>query len=141
MYSLSLLDRDGNVQDTHGLNWGQNGNNHTTLDDACLVIRAPEIRANPHLFPPIEHIKTINVIWDDDEQMNMQLEGTQTIGELVYPKQMSVLNCKKTLGIYLKNRIGVPLGNAVTADDLHRYGRTFIGVTLVQDVYHFNFSV
>ncbi|EJL6601074.1 restriction endonuclease PLD domain-containing protein [Vibrio cholerae] len=140
MYNLSLLDRQGEVQDCHGLNWGQNPNNHTTPDDACLVIRAPEIRANPHLFPPVGHIKEIDVIWDDGTKMTMLLEGTQPINGLIYPKQMSVVGDKSILGKYIRTRIGVPHGQPVTAQDLRNYGRTFISVTQIHGVYHFNFS-
>jgi hypothetical protein len=140
MYNLSLLGTDGEVQNCHGLNWGQNSGNHTTSDDACLVIRASAIRNDPHLFPPIQHIKEINVLWDDGVQMTMLLEGTQNINGLVYPKQMSVVNSKKALGEYIKNRMNIPLGQAIRVDDLNRYGRTFIGVTQMNGVYNFNFS-
>ena len=140
MYNLSLLGRDGEVQKCHGLNWGQNSGNHTTSDDACIAIRAEAIRNDPHLFPPVGHIKEINVIWDDGVEMTMLLEGTQKINGLVYPKQMSVKHSKKALGEYIKNRMGIPLGQPIWKEDLTRYGRTFIGVTLINGVYNFNFS-
>ena len=46
------------------------------------------------------------------------------------------------MGEYLRNRIGVPLGQPVRRHHLDRYGRTDIAVYLIgEGVYKFDFSV
>jgi hypothetical protein len=76
--SLSLLGRNGEVQNAAGLNWGQNPNNHTTKDDSYIKIRVQDIRDYPELFPPKQlyplkfdgrgrmhrHNDNIEIIWD-----------------------------------------------------------------------------
>ena len=38
-----------------------------------------------------------------------------------------------TLGRYFRKRLGVPLGNAVTKNDLIKYGRTDVTITKLDD--------
>ncbi len=154
--SMTLLGRNGEVQNAAGLNWGQNPNNHTTPNDAYIPIRTSHIRDFPNLFPPKQmnpleidgrgrmqrHNDSIEIIWDDGLTMEGLLEGSQPIEGVVYPKQISSFPIKAELGEYIRNRIGVPLGQPVKRHHLERYGRTDIEVSILGDgVYKFDFSV
>ena len=88
------------------------------------------------------HNDAIELIWDDGISMESLLMGSQTIDGLVYPKQISSFPSGSELGEYLRNRIGVPLGQPVRRFHLDRYGRTDIAVTKIgEGVYKFDFSV
>ncbi len=59
-----------------------------------------------------------------------------------YPKQIATTPSKALLGRYLRERIGVSEGKAITMADLERYGRKTIDVTLQgEGIYYFDFSV
>lgn len=154
--SLSLLDKNNEVQDKAGLNWGQNPNNHTKPNDAYIAIRVKHIKDFPNIFPPKQinpfeenkggraqrHNDTIEIIWDDGVTMEGLLEGSQPIEGVVFPKQISSFPSKSQLGEYIRNRIGVPLGQPVQRHHLERYGRTDINVKLINEgIYQFDFSV
>lgn len=152
---LSLLQDDGEIHNASGLNWGQNPENHTRLDDASIPIRSRDVRNFPEFFPPklekptIEgqggrigrHNDAIDIIWDDGASMRGLLEGTNTVDGKVYPKQISSFPNKSELGVYFRNRLGVALGERVEKEDLLSYGRTDVQVSLIEDgVYLFDFS-
>jgi len=154
--SMTLIGKDGEVQNAAGLNWGQNPNNHTTLNDAYIAIRTTHIRNYSHLFPPKQlnpqhmdsrgrfqrHNDAIEIIWDDGLTMEGLFEGSQPVDDVIYPKQISSFPVKAQLGEYIRNRIGVPSGQPVRKHHLERYGRTDITVSLLAEgVYKFDFSV
>lgn len=154
--SVSLLGKDGEVQNAAGLNWGQNPNNHTTPNDAYIAIRTSHIREYPNIFPPKQlnpleidnrgrvqrHNDSIEIIWDDGITMEGLLEGSQPINDVIYPKQISSFPVKAELGEYIRNRIGVPLGQPVRRHHLEKYGRLDIAISLINDgIYQFDFSV
>lgn len=154
--SMTLLGRDGEVQNAAGLNWGQNPNNHTTPNDAYIPIRTNHIRDYPHLFPPKQlnpqhidsrgrlqrHNDAIEIIWDDGLTMEGLFEGSQPVDDVTYPKQISSFPVKAQLGEYIRSRIGVPSGQPIRRHHLERYGRTDITVSLLAEgVYKFDFSV
>ncbi len=153
---MTLLGRDGEVQNAAGLNWGQNPKNHTTPNDAYIALRTSHIRDFPNLFPPKQmnpleidargrmqrHNDSIEIIWDDGLTMEGLLEGSQPVNDKIYPKQISSFPVKAELGEYIRNRIGVPLGQPVRKHHLERYGRVDIEVSLLgEGVYKFDFSV
>jgi len=153
---LSLLGRNGEVQNAAGLNWGQNPNNHTTRNDAYIKITTQNIREFPELFPPKQispihfdgrgrahrHNDAIEIIWDDGVIMDGLLFGNQTINGIVYPKQVSSFPHPREMGEYLRHRLNVPLGEPVRRFHLERYGRTDIAVSKISEgIYKFDFSV
>lgn len=153
---MSLVGRDGEVQNAAGLNWGQNPNNHTTPNDAYIPIRTSHIRDYPNLFPPKQlnplvvdnrgrmqrHNDSIEIIWDDGLTMEGLFEGSQPVDGQIYPKQVSSFPNKSQMGEYLRERLGVPSGQPVRRHHLDRYGRIDIEVTLIGDgLYRFDFSI
>lgn len=152
---LSLVGNNGEVQNAAGLNWGQNPTNHTTRNDAYIKITVQDVKNFPELFPPKQvnplhfdgrgrvhrHNDAIEIIWDDGFSMEGLLFGNQTLDGVVYPKQVSSFPHASELGIYLRKRIGVPLGQPVRRMHLNRYGRTDVAVSLISEgVYKFDFS-
>jgi len=153
---LSLLGKDGEVQHTAGLNWGQNSANHTTKNDSYIKIRIQDIRNFPDLFPakqvnPLKfdgrgkkhrHNDNIEIIWDDGVCMAGLFFGNQTVDGIMYPKQVGSFPHYAEMGKYLRRRLKVPDKQPVRRSHLERYGRNTIGVSLLSEgVYGFDFSV
>lgn len=132
--------RDNIVSLKSGLNWCF-ANAHVKSEDAYIALTKQFFENNPSFFPPIGNI--INVKWDDGITMYCRLEGTQTIGGISYPKQISTYNDKSELGHYLRHRIGVSANHIITFDDLSNYGRNYIDVTCITPNrdYYFDFHI
>ncbi len=144
--------RTGQTQIGHGLNWGL-ANAHVRANDACIPIRVDHILKYPKLFPPLQPNlfrkrgglqEVIEFVWDDGEVMQCRLEGSQPIAgqQLRYPKQIASFPNKDVMGKYIRNRLGVPLNNRIMREDLIRYGRDTVSVSLIEEgLYFFDFSV
>jgi len=158
--SMTMLAKNGEVQTASGLNWGYMKNGQPSpkrgINDACIPIRVEHIINYPNLFPPKllsrdfidlrgrrqRNNEAIEIIWDDGITMEGLLEGSQPVGDIIYPKQISSFPSKSQMGEYIRERIGVPLGQPVRRHHLERYGRTDIEISLLGDgVYKFDFSV
>lgn len=147
---LPLYDtRTGRTQNAAALNWGMNSKNHTTPNDAYIPILKRHIIQSPILFPPKlpkiynqkRQNEVIEIIWDDGFVMQGLLEGTQTIDGIDYPKQISSTPQKSILGLYIRNRIGVSSERKVEREDLVKYGKDYIKISLLEEgVYYFDFS-
>ena len=151
---INLLKND-EVPEKSGLNWGI-ADGHVTLGDAYIPLHKETILSHPGLIPPKQGFANQNVagakknrqndavefIWDDGEVMQGLLEGNNSINGLNYPKQMCSSPNKNILGKYLRKRLGVPLDYRITKQDLLRYGRTNIKITLLgEGIYGLDFSV
>lgn len=142
----------GQTQNGHGLNWGFADAN-VRPNDACIPIRTEHIRKYPKLFPPLQPDpesrkgtlkEVIEFVWDDGLVMQGRLEGSQPLpnNDLKFPKQIASFPHKDELGIYIRQRLGIPLGQKVLREDLIKYGRDTISISLIEEgVYFFDFSV
>lgn len=140
----------GQTQNAAGINWGMNsGKNHTKENDAYIAILKDHIKKYPNLFPPklpkIQNKKrqneVIEIIWDDGTDMEGLFEGSQEYNGITYPKQISSAPSKEILGKYLRKRIGVREGEKVLREDLLKYGRDFVSISLLSEgVYFFDFK-
>jgi hypothetical protein len=152
--SASLLSK-GEVPERSGLNWGLSPA-HVSLGDAYIAIRKDYIHAIPDLFPPKQAQRfdnagggeitrqndAVEFIWDDGTIMEGLLEGNQDVEGVTFPKQMCSSPRKNILGIYIRDRLGVPLDHLITKADLEIYGRTDIAISLQgEGVYGLDFSV
>lgn len=148
-----------------GLNWGMAkilSGSHVNINDAYIPLPAEHVSHYPQMFPvkqsvPLNlssvvrpthrHNDTIEVIWDDGTEMVMLLEGTRNSRDeqgnaVMYPKQIASSPSKAALGRYMRKRLGVPEGHPITMDDLERYGRSDISISLQgEGIYYFDFSV
>lgn len=142
------------------LNWGFADAN-VNIDDAYIGIPVDCLRKHPNMFPPKRtvppdeaiiarkghrHNETVEVIFDDGVSLTMLLEGNakyiDASGNIVlYPKQFASTPRKSKLGQYLRKRMGVASGTPIVYDDLLRYGRDSIEITLLgEGLYYFNFK-
>lgn len=150
------------VPSNSGVNWGLSKLNgaHVNINDAYIRIGTDLIEHYPHLFPqkqecPSEgtkigrvghrHNDNIEIIWDDGTAMVGLLEGSSpkiVNGQRrLYPKQISTTPKKSELGKYLRKRLGKSEGEEISFEDLIRYGRTTIDVSLQgEGIYYFDFS-
>jgi len=152
------------VPTSSGINWGMAKltGSHVNINDAYIRIGADLLEHYPQLFPMKQkepsddqevirrdhrHNDSIEIIWDDGTSMTGLLEGsvskTDENGQKVlYPKQISTTPRKAILGKYLRERMGIPEGKAITLTDFERYGRKTIDVSLQgEGIYYFDFSV
>ncbi|MBS7148155.1 MAG: NgoFVII family restriction endonuclease [Intestinibacter bartlettii] len=154
--SMILYDpRSGDVPIGSGLNWGHSPNGHNSPNVAYIPIRTEHIRNYPNLFPPKQLTPTsttggrpqrqndsIEIIWDDGTIMQGLLEGSQPVDGIQYPKNLSSFPTKDIIGVYLRHRLGLMPNSIVTRDDLSRYGRDNISVSLLENgTYYLDFSV
>jgi hypothetical protein len=158
--NMSLIMSNGQTHNASGLNWGYMANGLPSpkrgIDDACIPISMEHIRNYPELFPQKltarelldvrgrrqRSNEAIELIWDDGITMEGLLEQNNVIDEIKYPKAISSFPAKNEMGEYLRQRIGVPLGQPVQRHHLDRYGRTDITVSLLENgIYSCDFSV
>ena len=152
---LSLLGRDGEVQNAAGLNWGQSPKGHITKNDSYITIRTQDVKNFPELFPPKQvnplkfdgrgkihrHNDYIEIIWDNGVCMTGLFFGSQEINDVKYPKQVSSFPAAE-MGKYLRQRLNVPEGQPIRKLHLDRYGRNTIEISLISEgVYKFDFSI
>lgn len=125
----TLLTRSGGIHSAGGLNWGQRQGREP--NQAYIGLRA-EIY-NTDFFPPIgSHFTVIT----DDGKTLICVRAQQRGKGIHTPDNNSLL------GIYFRNRIGVSLGDAVSREDLERYGRTDVDFyKLDEETYFMDFSV
>jgi len=131
------------------INWGH-GNANTTPRDAYIPIRKQDIVNYPQLFPEKADNKglgyndnaPIEILWDDGIRMPALLEGSLKIDGLRYPNKISSFRSKKTMGDYLRRRMGLTEGKFVTRQMFENYGRDNISISLLgEGVYFMDFSV
>lgn len=154
----TLLNSQNLVSKKSGLNWGLS-KGHVSEGDAYIRITMDNIKNYPNMFPPKKYLgidnplstgrknrenDEVELIWDDGEKMIGLLEGQQInkTNGLIYPKQLSSSSKKSILGKYLRKRLGVGLNQTITKEDLKRYGRTNIDISLIgEGIYYMDFSV
>lgn len=151
-----------------GLNWGKS-QGHVTPGDAYIAIPAEVFKEEPNLIPLIppfpyinntklgrrKNYEPIEIIWDDDTVMEGSIEGSRKVADinLSCPKQISSHLKKSILGCYLRKRLFAKISNhtgelstedldyLITYEDLHKYGRDTITLSLIQPgVYFADFS-
>ena len=129
---------------------------HTPKYAAYISINKEHILKHINLFPPIPEMPLeyygngkpqvnfdeIDIIWDDGHTMQGRFgQNGPKINGKQYPKAIhSIIN--NDLGIYLRERMGLPKEAFVTKENLERYGRTTVDISLQSEgVYYFDFSV
>lgn len=120
--SLSLLDRRGRVPPRSGLNWGQRPELRRNPDQAYLPVRGNLMTCG--FFP--ERKQHFTVLTDDDKII--ECVRAQDGGKAIHTPHDN-----SEIGRYIRSRIGVKSGQAVTAEDLARYGRSSIDFYKIDD--------
>lgn len=156
------------VTRSSGLNWGlQSGHTarSSAFAEAYIPIKAYDIDTYPLIIPPLgiigsgtggrktRRLSPVTVTWDDGTVMDMLFQGngperpTRSHRSAKdpyreYPKQLTTNEGGIVLGEYLRTRLGVGGRDLITYDDLKKYGRDYITLTLVgTDNYEADFHV
>ncbi|MHB1841835.1 MAG: restriction endonuclease PLD domain-containing protein [Sulfobacillus sp.] len=123
-----LVQRDGEVHGTAGLNWGQRDGREP--NQAYIPLRAEVSRTE--FFPP--RGTHFTVLTDDNK--TFICTRAQDNGKAIETPASNSL-----LGEYFRNRLGLANGARVTTADLRAYGRTDVSFTKIDDeTYLMDFS-
>jgi hypothetical protein len=121
--SISLLDRNGNVPERSGLNWGQRpGRDH---NQAYLAIRRTECT---HGFFPTQG-QHVTLLTDDGCILDANI--AQQAGKAIHTTNNALL------GQYFRSRLGLGDGKPVTKDALAAYGRYKVDLYKFDDESYF----
>lgn len=120
--TLSLLDRSGKVPNRSGLNWGQRPEYRRNPDQAYLPVRGNLMKCG--FFP--DRKQHFTVLTDDNKII--ECVRAQDGGKAIHTPHDNA-----EIGRYIRERIGIPSGQVVTAADLARYGRSSIDFFKIDD--------
>lgn len=142
------------VHEVDGLNWGNGPHASKSTDmESVIPIRKFQIENYPLLIPfngsvgsgtggKISRMQSpIDMTWDDSTTMKMLFQqggsqvpskGKRAAGDpyRVYPKGLTADSGGVELGIYFRKRLGLKNDAVVTYDDLRKYGRDYVTLTL-----------
>lgn len=126
-----LLNNDTEIHERSGLNWGQRPGREP--NQAYIPVSSRIHRADPNFFPPLR--QEFTMLTDDGHQL-MCVVAQDNRKAIETPENNSIM------GIYFRERIGVPLGARVDAQDVVNYGRTSVRVYKIDDeTYFMDFGV
>lgn len=155
---IYLGGRGRRLQSAAGLNWGHSSRAHNRKSDAYLAIRVDLLKGLPNLFPNngenLNHgvgqshrnsKENAEAIFDDGTVMDLSFEGIgpDYFGDKnrKFIKQLSSYPTKDILGKYFRSRLSLGENDKVTDDDLRKYGRDSMEVSLLDPgVYYIDFS-
>jgi hypothetical protein len=120
--TISFLDRYGKLPQRSGLNWGQRPEQNREPNQAYLSIKK-DVRDEGFL-PPLS--ETFTLITDDKKSIDccVAQQGRKAIHSTFDNSE---------IGKYIRERIGVKLGNPVLEKDLEKYGRTDFTIEKLND--------
>ncbi len=128
---LSLLDRNSELPQRSGLNWGQRPELHREPNQAYIRLPASVYKAD--FFPNIGMHFT--VLTDDGKVLICT--RAQANGKAIHTPHNNSL-----IGEYFRNRLGIAFGQLVTTENLVTYGRTHVDFYKIDDeTYYMDFSV
>lgn len=132
--TISFLDKKGNLPEVSGLNWGQRLSKRKNLrtgkiswdkrepNQAYFSLKGDSRKEG--FLPDLAY--TFSLITDDKQSFDCVVaqQGRKAIHST---------NDNSEIGRYIRKRIGVPLGNKVTVEDLEKYGRTDYTIEKIDD--------
>ncbi len=119
---------EGRMHERGGLNWGQRDGREP--NQAYIFVPRKKMQANPDFFPPLG--VPFSVLTDDGFPFVCVMAQPKTKGKTM-PSAIETTNNNSELGIYFRNKLGVPLGQFVTLEDLDRYGNRYVTFTKIND--------
>jgi hypothetical protein len=129
--NISFLDKDGNLPQRSGLNWGQRPEYNREPNQA--YIRIPQNISQTSFFPI--RGRNFNLFTDDEQYFSCVIAQDNS-------KAIHTPDNNSQFGIYFRNRIGVQIDFPVSTKDLIHYGRTDIDIYKIDALnYYMDFSV
>jgi hypothetical protein len=129
--TVSLLDRNGNIHNRAGLNWGQRDGREP---NQAYIQLSPEVYRSD--FFPIRSTH-FTVLTDDNRTLICTRAQKNALGAAIETPHNNSL-----LGEYFRNRLGLANGAFISKDALEHYGRTNVTFYKVDDEnYYMDFSV
>lgn len=129
--NLSFLDKNGNLPQRSGLNWGQRKEYGREPNQAYIKLTSNVYNSN---FFPDRRIHF--TVLTDDEKVLICSRAQDNAKAIHTPQNNSIL------GRYFRYRLGVASGSPVSLEDLKRYGRTDVDFYKIDDeTYYMDFSV
>ncbi len=161
-----IKDKKPVVHNVDGLNWGNGPHASKNSNmEAVIPIRKFHVDNYPLLIPfngtvgsgsggKVQRMQNpIDMIWDDGTTMTMLFQqggtevpskGKRKPGDAYrqYPKALTSNSGGEELGVYLRKRLGLPPNAVVTYEDLRKYGRDYVTLTLTSSGnYELDFSI
>jgi len=128
--TVSLLDRNGNLPQRSGLNWGQRPEEHRELNQAYIRLTSDIYQAD--FFPPV----SVHFTLFTDDGKTLVCTRAQQNGKAIHTPHNNSL-----IGEYFRNRLGVGNGKPVRNEHLIKHGRTDISFYKVDDeTYYMDFA-
>lgn len=129
--TVSFLDKNGDLPQRSGLNWGQRHEENREPNQA--YIRLPARIYKTDFFPN----RTIHFTIITDDNKVLICTRAQDNGKAIHTPHNNSL-----LGEYFRNRLSLASGIPVSKDDLLRYGRTDVDIYKIdEETYFLDFSV
>ncbi|MDY6895205.1 MAG: NgoFVII family restriction endonuclease [Thermotogota bacterium] len=128
--TVSLLDRNDNLPQRSGLNWGQRPKERREPNQAYIRLTADIYHTD--FFPPI----SIHFTVFTDDGKTLICTRAQQNGKAIHTPHNNSL-----IGEYFRNRLGVEFGERLLTDHLIRYGRTNLTFYKIDDeTYYMDFA-
>ncbi|MBK9216751.1 MAG: NgoFVII family restriction endonuclease [Chloracidobacterium sp.] len=121
---VSFLANDGELPQTSGLNWGQREGREPNQ----AYIKLPASIYHGDFFPPVAVHFTVLT----DDRKVMICTRAQQNGKAIHTPHNN-----SEIGVYFRRRLGVPLDDAVTRQDLENYGRSDVCFYKIDDETYF----
>jgi len=129
--TVSLLDRDGNIHNKGGLNWGQRDGREP--NQAYIQLSPTVYRSD---FFPLRSTH-FTVLTDDNRTLICTRAQKNVMGAAIETPHNNSL-----LGEYFRHRLGLANGAFITKEDLIHYGRTDVTFYKIDDEnYYMDFSI
>lgn len=120
----------GEVHKRAGLNWGQRPQREP--NQAYIPVLKKVHQDNPGFFPQKEYEFDIHT--DDGEILTCIMAQDNR-------KAIETCNNNSILGVYFRNRLGVPLGDYININHLNNYGRDYVRIYKIDSkTYYMDFS-
>lgn len=120
----------GGMHNKAGLNWGQRKGREK--NQAYIPVSIKVNRKHPDFFP--DRAVEFNMITDDGERFICVIAQQNR-------KAIETSRDNSILGKYFRKRLGVPLDQKVTREDLDKYGRDYVTIYKVdQKTYFMDFT-
>lgn len=119
---ISFLSRNGSLPKRSGLNWGQRPEYNRDPNQAYLSLRKDSRKEG---FLP-ELALTFTLITDDNQSLDCAVaqQGRKAIHSTFDNSE---------IGLYIRNRLGVPSGELIVREHLEDYGRTDYTIEKIDD--------